>query len=246
MGLVLPLTVGLLFAAAATIYVIGTRGGKPQAPSGDGGGGTKPVNGAPTARTDPAGTTVKDPVPTPPVPDKPRPSREDVDELMRLAGGDAKDQYKGFGGLRRMAKQGLHPDVVKQIVEHSRKLIASGTKEKIVTGIKLIEVSGDCQQGELVLVAWEENADERDVVFDARAALGNLLQAREHTRLKSIHPEWDEKRVLDQALGYAHSRALSCGADPAKWRELWKTVLAEAGQDPAGNPPPEQPGAGQP
>jgi hypothetical protein len=145
-----------------------------------------------------------------------------------------------------MEKAGFHPDVVKQIVEHSRKLIESGEKDKIVTGIKLIEISGDFRQGDLVLAAWNKNSDNKDVEVVAEVALVNMLRVHELARLSRAHPEWDKKRLWDQALGHALSKTSGIGADPAKWRELWKTVLAEAGQGPEGKAPPEQPGAGQP
>jgi hypothetical protein len=251
-GLALPLIVILLFVAAAAVFIVGNRRGRQQAPAGDNGGAPKTVSDAPVAKTDPAGPAVEDPAPTPPVPepDKPRPSRAEVDELMRLAGGDAREQYKGFGGLRRMEKAGFHPDVVKQIVEHSRKLIESGEKAKVVTGVKLIEISGDYRQGEFLISTWEQHLEDKDIEFDARAALGNLLQGHRLAVLRREHPEWTAGDAQKQAFRNATVMCMPCGADPAKWRELWKTVLAEAGQDPAGSPPgapaPGQPGTGQP
>jgi len=179
-------------------------------------------------------------------PAKPKPTTAEVDELLRLAGGDAKDQFKGLGGLRRLAKEGLSPEVSRQIVDHARKQIESGQKAKIETGIRLIEISGDCNQGEQILQAWIKNAGDADLAVVSEAALGNLLRLHEIEVLGKANPEWDRKTLDQQGFRSAMTKGMSCGSDPAKWRDLWKGLLAAPTPAPALTPVPKPEGQDKP
>ncbi len=186
----------------------------------------------------------------------------EVDQLLKLASGDIKEQYEGFSGLRRVVKEGMSPDIAKRIIECAQRQIGSDDKNKIQVGIRLIEVVGDWRYGESVLSAWVKNRDDKEVAASAEVALANLLRVREKGRVASLHPEWSPRKQEQQGVRSALSQGLSCGSDPAKWRELWKSVMAEpkgageakpvdkpepqAGEAPAGAPADSPPSPSQP
>ena len=232
-GWVLPVVAFVVIAGGAALFLMLRSDGRQSMPgggssasgsSGTGGGGKTPSE---------AGQKESFPV-------KPAASSAEIAELLKLATGDAREQYKGFGGLRRLAKEGLSPEAAKQIVDYAKKLMKSEDKSKLQTGIRLIEVSGDWLCGEMVLAAWTDNRNDADVAGVAEAALVNLLRVREIKIASQTHPEWSPRKQEQQGVRSALSQGLSCGSDPAKWRELWKSVMAESegagGGKPVGKP----------
>lgn len=242
-GLALPVAIVILTAGAVALFLAMPREERQPAPTGAGSGVVAPpkdnsLEGGPKS---PGPEAVTDP--------KPKPGPAEVDRLLKLAGGDVRERAEALDVLRLMGEDGLSQDLAKLMVDHARDLIESGEKQKVRLGIKLIEVSGDYRQWEYLISTWDKHLGDKDIDFVVQAALGNLLQGHRSISLAKSHPEWSKDVVQKQAMRSATSSCMSCGSDPAKWRELWKNLLAEEGTKPDANPavkPKDEPPASDP